>query len=97
VTAADWAGHCAAIVGWPGIPRTTGTGTRSPRPFADHKILLRPELGPIEVDCQVLFTEDLPTQWRRSTSRLPVASASRGVRGGSLRRDRWPALRSQYP
>ncbi|MFY9928751.1 MAG: helix-turn-helix transcriptional regulator [Streptosporangiaceae bacterium] len=26
--------------------------------FADHKVLLHPELGPIEVDCQVLFTED---------------------------------------
>jgi transcriptional regulator with XRE-family HTH domain len=28
------------------------------RRFADHKILLHRELGPIEVDCQVLFTED---------------------------------------
>ena len=26
--------------------------------FEDHKILLHPELGAIEVDCQVLFTED---------------------------------------
>ena len=26
--------------------------------FADHKVLLHPELGPIEVDCQVLFPED---------------------------------------
>jgi len=26
--------------------------------FEDHKILLHPELGEIEVDCQVLFTED---------------------------------------
>jgi transcriptional regulator with XRE-family HTH domain len=26
--------------------------------FADHKILIHPELGEIEVDCQVLFTED---------------------------------------
>lgn len=26
--------------------------------FADHKVLIHPELGPIEVDCQVLFTED---------------------------------------
>ena len=26
--------------------------------FEDHKILIHPELGPIEVDCQVLFTED---------------------------------------
>ncbi|MEU6130300.1 helix-turn-helix transcriptional regulator [Saccharopolyspora sp. NPDC047091] len=26
--------------------------------FADHKTLLHPEVGAIEVDCQVLFTED---------------------------------------
>jgi transcriptional regulator with XRE-family HTH domain len=26
--------------------------------FEDHKILIHPELGEIEVDCQVLFTED---------------------------------------
>jgi transcriptional regulator with XRE-family HTH domain len=26
--------------------------------FADHKILIHPQLGPIEVDCQALFTED---------------------------------------
>ena len=26
--------------------------------YADHKILIHPELGPIELDCQVLFTED---------------------------------------
>jgi transcriptional regulator with XRE-family HTH domain len=26
--------------------------------FADHKTLVHPELGTIEVDCQVLFTED---------------------------------------
>src|ERR671919_622424 len=26
--------------------------------FADHKVLIHPEVGSIEVDCQVLFTED---------------------------------------
>jgi transcriptional regulator with XRE-family HTH domain len=26
--------------------------------FADHKTLVHPEVGPIELDCQVLFTED---------------------------------------
>lgn len=26
--------------------------------FADHKVLLHPEVGAIELDCQVLFTED---------------------------------------
>ncbi|MGD0558142.1 MAG: helix-turn-helix transcriptional regulator [Streptosporangiaceae bacterium] len=28
------------------------------RRFEDHKTLVHPELGPIEVDCQALFTED---------------------------------------
>ena len=28
------------------------------RRFADHKTVLHPEVGAIEVDCQVLFTED---------------------------------------
>ena len=28
------------------------------RRFEDHKTLVHPQLGPIEVDCQVLFTED---------------------------------------
>jgi len=28
------------------------------RRFEDHKVLIHPELGEIEVDCQVLFTED---------------------------------------
>ncbi|RZQ64047.1 helix-turn-helix transcriptional regulator [Amycolatopsis suaedae] len=28
------------------------------RRFADHKVLVHPEVGPIEVDCQALFTED---------------------------------------
>ena len=26
--------------------------------FADHKVLLHPQVGAVEVDCQVLFTED---------------------------------------
>jgi hypothetical protein len=26
--------------------------------FADHKTLILPELGPMELDCQALFTED---------------------------------------
>jgi hypothetical protein len=26
--------------------------------FADHKTLVHPDLGPIELDCQALFTED---------------------------------------
>jgi transcriptional regulator with XRE-family HTH domain len=26
--------------------------------FVDHKVLIHPELGPIEIDCQALFTED---------------------------------------
>lgn len=33
-------------------------GNEVARRFEDHKTLLHPELGPIELDCQVLFTED---------------------------------------
>lgn len=28
------------------------------RRFEDHKVLIHPEVGPIELDCQALFTED---------------------------------------
>lgn len=28
------------------------------RRFEDHKVLVHPEIGPLELDCQVLFTED---------------------------------------
>ncbi|MGK9148086.1 helix-turn-helix transcriptional regulator [Plantibacter flavus] len=28
------------------------------RRFEDHKVLIHPEIGPIELDCQALFTED---------------------------------------
>jgi hypothetical protein len=28
------------------------------RRFEDHKTLIHPQLGPIELDCQALFTED---------------------------------------
>lgn len=42
--------------------------------FADHKTLLHPELGPIELDCQVLFTED------RSQALL-VLTAAPGTEG----------------
>jgi len=28
------------------------------RRFEDHKVVIHPEIGPIEVDCQALFTED---------------------------------------
>ncbi|ALE72817.1 XRE family transcriptional regulator [Pseudonocardia sp. EC080625-04] len=41
------------------------------RRFADHKTLLHPELGPLEVDCQVLFTED------RSQALLVLTAAPR--------------------
>ncbi len=44
------------------------------RRFEDHKVLIHPELGPIELDCQVLFTED------RSQALL-VLTAPRGTEG----------------
>lgn len=42
--------------------------------FADHKTLLHPELGPIELDCQVLFTED-------QSQALLVLTAAPGTEG----------------
>lgn len=41
------------------------------RRFADHKTLLHPELGELEVDCQALFTED------RSQALLVLTAAPR--------------------
>ena len=35
-----------------------GSVTRSRRRFEDHKILIHPEVGEIEFDCQALLTED---------------------------------------
>ncbi|WP_433334717.1 helix-turn-helix transcriptional regulator [Spirillospora sp. CA-294931] len=42
--------------------------------FEDHKTLLHPELGAIELDCQVLFTED-------QSQALLVLTAARGTEG----------------
>jgi transcriptional regulator with XRE-family HTH domain len=41
-------------------PEFTGLWERHEvaRRFEDHKTLIHPQLGPIELDCQVLFTED---------------------------------------
>jgi len=44
------------------------------RRFADHKTLIHPELGPIELDCQVLFTED-------QSQALLVLTAPTGTEG----------------
>ncbi|TNC25399.1 helix-turn-helix transcriptional regulator [Amycolatopsis alkalitolerans] len=45
---------------WKASPEFAGLWERQEvaRRFEDHKVLLHPELGAIEVDCQVLFTED---------------------------------------
>ncbi len=48
------------------------------RRFEDHKVLLHPELGPIEVDCQVLFTED------QSQSLLVLTAPPRSESAGKL-------------
>lgn len=42
--------------------------------FQDHKTLVHPELGPIELDCQALFTED-------QSQALLVLTAARGTEG----------------
>lgn len=44
------------------------------RRFTDHKTLIHPELGPIELDCQALFTED-------QAQALLVLTAPRGTEG----------------
>lgn len=44
------------------------------RRFADHKTLIHPDLGPIEVDCQALFTED-------QSQALLVLTAAPGTEG----------------
>lgn len=49
------------------------------RRFEDHKTLLHPEVGPIEVDCQVLFTED------QSQSLLVLTAAPRTADDDKLR------------
>lgn len=49
------------------------------RVFEDHKVLVHPELGPIELDCQVLFTED------RSQALLVLTAPPRSEAEGQLR------------
>jgi hypothetical protein len=48
------------------------------RRFADHKVLIHPELGDIEVDCQVLFTED------QSQALLVLTAPPRSEAAGKL-------------
>ncbi|SDD88224.1 helix-turn-helix transcriptional regulator [Auraticoccus monumenti] len=64
------AAHGAAGAGSPAAEMVAVLQARSPefarlweahevsRRFEDHKVLIHPEIGPIEVDCQALFTED---------------------------------------
>lgn len=49
------------------------------RRFEDHKVLVHPEVGPIEVDCQALFTED------GSQTLLVLTAAPRSEAEGKLR------------
>lgn len=62
--------------------------------FADHKTLIHPELGPIELDCQVLFTED------QSQALLVLTAPPRSEADEKLRllavlgHERFPADRS---
>lgn len=49
------------------------------RRFADHKTLIHPEIGPIELDCQVLFTED------QSQALLVLTAAPRSQADEKLR------------
>jgi transcriptional regulator with XRE-family HTH domain len=47
--------------------------------FADHKVLIHPDIGAIEVDCQVLFTED------RSQALLVLTADPRSADGEKIR------------
>jgi transcriptional regulator with XRE-family HTH domain len=47
--------------------------------FSDHKVLLHPEIGPIELDCQALFTED------QQQALLVLTAAPRSEAEGKLR------------
>lgn len=49
------------------------------RRFEDHKVLVHPEVGPLELDCQVLFTED------GSQALLVLTAAPRSEAEGRLR------------
>jgi transcriptional regulator with XRE-family HTH domain len=49
------------------------------RRFEDHKVLVHPQVGPIEVDCQALFTED------GSQTLLVLTAAPRSEAEGKLR------------
>jgi transcriptional regulator with XRE-family HTH domain len=49
------------------------------RRFEDHKVLVHPEVGPVEVDCQALFTED------GSQTLLVLTAAPRSEAEGKLR------------
>jgi transcriptional regulator with XRE-family HTH domain len=49
------------------------------RRFEDHKVLVHPEVGPVEVDCQALFTED------GSQTLLVLTAAPRSEAEGRLR------------
>jgi transcriptional regulator with XRE-family HTH domain len=49
------------------------------RRFEDHKVLVHPQVGPIEVDCQALFTED------GTQTLLVLTAAPRSEAEGRLR------------
>ncbi|MEU5167192.1 MmyB family transcriptional regulator [Streptomyces mutomycini] len=55
-------GWCAAGADRPGGPvrprRVAFARHEVAQRFEDHKTRIHPELGPIELDCQALFTED---------------------------------------
>ncbi|MEU1964018.1 helix-turn-helix transcriptional regulator [Micromonospora sediminicola] len=62
--------------------------------FADHKTLVHPELGPIELDCQVLFTED-QSQALLVFTAPPRSEAAEKVRLlGVLGHERFPSSAS---
>ena len=59
--------------------------------FADHKTVMHPELGAIEVDCQVLFTEDQAQALLVLTAPPRSEGAAKLELLAALGRERWTA------
>ena len=67
------------------------------RRFADHKTLIHPALGPIEVDCQVLFTEDQAQALLVLTAPPRSAGADKLELLAVLGQQRWTSNVSETP
>ncbi|MBF4572626.1 helix-turn-helix domain-containing protein [Herbiconiux sp. VKM Ac-1786] len=65
--------------------------------FEDHKTLIHPELGPIELDCQALFTEDQGQALLVLTAAPRTEAAAKLELLAVLGRERFPAESTARP